>query len=81
MFIKLLGAERAITTANNFGNTANLCRVVNPTTAAVLNIAYANGVVYANTTVTNTAPIFVVKDLTDTLQGTGMLATPVAYRG
>lgn len=81
MFIKLLGAERAISTANNFGNTANLCRIVNPGAAAVLNIAYANGVVYANTTVTNTQPIIVVKDLTDTLQGTGMLATPVAYRG
>jgi hypothetical protein len=81
MVIKLLGAETAITTANNFGNTANLCRVVNTTTAAVLNIAYANGVVYANTTVTNTAPVIVSKNLTDTLQGTGLLATPVAYRG
>jgi hypothetical protein len=81
IIIKVLGAERSIATANSFSNTANLVRVVNPTTAAVLNIAYANGVVYANTTVTNTQPIIVEKGLTDTLQGTGMLASPVAYRG
>lgn len=80
MILKILGAERSIATANAFSNTANLVRVVNPTTAAVLNIAYANGVVYANTTVTNTQPIIVEKGLTDTLQGTGMLAVPVAYR-
>jgi hypothetical protein len=80
MIIKILGAERSIASANAFSNTANLVRVVNPTTAAVLNVAYSNGVVYANTTVTNTQPIIIEKGLTDTLQGTGMLAVPVAYR-
>jgi hypothetical protein len=81
MIVKLLGPEVSISSANVFSNTANLCRVVATGAAAVLNISYANGVVYANTTVTNTAPIIVAKNLTDGLQGTGLLATPVAYRG
>ena len=80
MFIKLKGAEVSIASANNVGLAA-VVRVVNPSTAAVLNLAYANGVVYANTTVTNTQPIVVVKNQTDLLTGSGMLATPVEYRG
>lgn len=80
MFIKLKGPEVSIGTANNVGSST-VVRVVNPTTAAVLNLSYANGVVYANTTVTNTQPIVIVKNQTDLLTGTGMLAAPVEYRG
>lgn len=80
MFIKLKGPEVSIGTANNVGSST-VVRIVNTSTAAVLNLSYANGVVYANTTVTNTHPIVVVKNQTDLLTGTGMLATPVEYRG
>ena len=48
--------------------------------AAVVNVAYSNGVVYANTTVTNTCPVYIEKAYTDTVVGSGMKATPIAYR-
>jgi hypothetical protein len=81
MILKLLGTEIGISTANCFSNTANLVRIINTGTAGVANIAYSNGVVYANVTVGNTESVIIEKGLTDLLQGTSsMKAVPVAYR-
>ena len=76
--LKPNGAERSIGTANNVAS-AHLARVINTGAAAVLNLAYANGTVYANLTVTNTEFVVVEKQPTDTLTGANMLATPLAY--
>jgi len=78
--LKLLGAEIDIgSTANACGNNT-LVRIVNLGAASVVNVAYSNGVVYANTTVTNTCPVYIEKGYTDTVVGSGMKATPIAYR-
>lgn len=81
MILKLLGSEIGISTANNFGNTANLVRIVNTGAAAVCNVSYANGLVYANVTIGNTESVIIEKNITDLLQGSSsMKAVPVAYR-
>lgn len=80
MQIKLKGAEVSIASANTVGG-ATTVRVVNIGAAAVVNLAYANGTVYANTTVSNTESIVIVKGPTDTLAGANMKAAPVEYRG
>lgn len=79
MIIKLLGAEISIATANTVAN-ANLVRVINTGATATMNVAYTNGVVYANVTVTNTESIILQKSITDTIIGANMKAVPVAYR-
>lgn len=76
--LKPIGAERSIGTANNVAE-AKCARVINTGAAAVLNFAYANGTVYGNLTVTNTQFIVIEKQPTDTLTGTNMLATPLAF--
>ena len=80
MFIKLKGAEVSIGSANDV-NSATVVRVVNGGAAAVLNLAYANGTVYANTTVSNTESIIVTKGPAELLTGANMKAAPVEYRG
>ena len=80
MFIKLKGTEVSIATANNVG-AASIIRIINTGAAAVLNLSYANGVVYANTTVSNVESIVIAKGPTDLVTGANMLAAPVEYRG
>lgn len=80
MFIKLKGAEVSLSSANTVGD-ATAVRIINTGTSAVCNVAYANGVVYANTTISNTESIVIVKSATDTVVGANMKATPVDYRG
>lgn len=77
--LKLKGAQVSIASANNVGN-ANLVRIVNTGAAAVMNVAYANGTVYANCTVSNTQAVIIEKDPTDTVTGANMLAVQIAYR-
>lgn len=77
--LRLKGTQIAIGSANNVGG-ANLVRIVNTGAAAVLTVAYANGTVYANCTVSNTEAVIVEKDPTDTVAGTNMLAVQIAYR-
>lgn len=77
---KLTGPEVAIGSANTVANST-LVRVINTGAAAVLNVAYANSLVYANTTVANTGDIIIQKGATDTLTGANMRATPLAYKG
>lgn len=77
--LRLKGAQVSIASANNVGN-ANLIRVINTGAAAVMNVAYANGTVYANCTVSNTQAIVIEKDPTDTVAGANMLAVQIAYR-
>lgn len=80
MILKLLGAEIGISSANDC-NSSNLIRIINTGAAASCNVAYANGVVYANVTIGNTESIIIEKTTTDLLQGTStMKAVPVAYR-
>lgn len=80
MILKLLGAEINIGSTANAVANSTLVRVINTGAAAVLNVQYANGVAYANTTVSNTEYVVIEKAATDKLVGTGMLATPVAYK-
>ena len=80
MFVKLKGAEVAIDSANNVGG-ASAIRVVNTGNDAVVNLAYANGLVYANTTVQKSDSIVLVKSATDLVIGSSMRAAPVECRG
>lgn len=80
MILKLLGAEIDIGSTANAVANATLVRVINGGAAAVLNVQYANGTAYANTTVSNTQYVIVEKAATDKLVGAGMKATPVAYK-
>ncbi len=82
MIIKPLGNEVDIATASNVAN-ADLVRVVNTGAAAgLVTLKYANGVTYASFTISNADPAIIVeKKPTDTIGGTGMKATAVAYKG
>lgn len=80
MFIRLKGAEVSIASANDVAS-ATVVRVMNTGAAAVLNVAYANSLVYANCTVSNTESIVITKAPTDLLTGANMKAAPVEYRG
>ena len=80
MFIKLLGPQVSIASANSV-DLASTIRIVNTGATATLNLAYANGTIYANTTVSNTQSIVLVKNETDLVTGANMLAAPVQYRG
>lgn len=79
MILKLLGTEVAIDTANNVAS-AGLVRVINVGAAAVCNVAYSNGTVYASVTVSNVESVVIQKSATDTLTGANMKAAPIAYR-
>lgn len=80
MFIKLKGAEISIATANTVAN-ATAVRIFNTGAAAVCNVAYSNGTVYANATVSNTEALVIVKSNSDTVVGPNMRAAPVEFRG
>lgn len=76
--LKPLGPEVALT-ANTTVANSTLVRVLNTGAAGVLTFANA-GVTYANMTVSNTQYVVVQKSPTDTLQGTNMVAVPVAWK-
>jgi len=77
---KFLGTQVALSSANNVGGSG-LVRVINNNSAVgVLTVAYANGTTYANTTLAAYETMIVEKGKTDSLAGTNLLATPVAYR-
>lgn len=78
IILKPTSTEVALT-ANTTVANSTLVRVVNLGATGVLTFANA-GVTYANLTVTNTQPIVVQKGATDTLQGTNMVAAPVAWK-
>jgi len=81
IIVKPQGAQVALTSANSVSN-GSLIYIVNIGAAGVANVQYANGVVYANVTVTNTYPSLLQKSMTDLVIGTStMFAVPVAYKG
>jgi len=80
MILKLLGAEIDIGSTAIAVANSTLVRVINTGAAAVLNVQYSNGTVYANTTVSNVEYVVIEKAATDKLVGTGLKATPVAYK-
>lgn len=80
MIVKLLGSEISISSTANDVNKAVLVRIINTGATAVANLAYSNGTVYANLTISNTESVIVEKSSTDLIKGTDMLAVPVAYR-
>jgi len=81
IIIKPQGAQVALSSANTVSNSS-LVYIVNTGAAGVANIQYANSVVYANVTVTNTYPTLIQKSMTDLVVGTSsMFAVPVAYKG
>jgi hypothetical protein len=75
---KLLGNEITISSANNVGSS-NLVRVF-CSSSAVITFAYANGTSYANTTMATSEVAIFAKGNTDTVAGSNMKATPIAYR-
>jgi len=75
---KLLGNEISISSANTVVNS-NLVRVI-CTTSSVITFAYANGTAYANTTMATSEVAIFQKNTTDTIAGSNMRATPIAYR-
>jgi hypothetical protein len=81
MIIKLLGDEIDINSTANNVSSSGLVRVVNRGTGnTVLIQKYANGTQIASTTVLGNSEIIVIKGNTDTLIGSNMVATPVAYK-
>ena len=79
MIIKVLGAETSIATANSVAN-ATLVRIINTGAAATCNVAFANALVYANLTITNTENIVLQKSATDLITGANMKAVSIAYK-
>ena len=77
--LKLLTEEIAISTANTVANNV-LVRVTNPTTSNVLLTQANTGGTIASTTVLGNSAVIVMKANTDTLAGTGLKATAVAYK-
>jgi hypothetical protein len=78
IILKPQGVEVALT-ANSTVANSTLVRVINTGAAGVLTFANA-GVTYANLTVSNTQYVVVQKGPTDTLQGSNMLGTPIAWK-
>lgn len=76
--VKLLGAEISIASANTVGG-ANLVRVINTGSAAILNVANTTAV-YANCTVAQNESVTIEKAATDTVTGANMRAAPIAFR-
>ena len=76
--LKPVGTEVSLS-ANTTVANSTLVRVIN--TGALGALTFANaGVTYANLSVSNTQYVVVQKAPTDTLQGTNMLAVPVAWK-
>lgn len=80
MFIRILGPEVSLASANDV-NQSTTVRVFNTGSTGVLNLAHANGVVYANTTVGSSEAVVIVKGGSELLTGANMKAAPVQYRG
>lgn len=80
MYIRLKGTEVSLGTANDVAS-ATTVRVINTGAGAVLNLSYANGTIYANTTVSQWESVVIVKGATDLLTGANMKGAPVEYRG
>jgi len=78
--IKPLGTEQSISSANTVANS-NLVRVTyTGGTSSVLTFANSGGT-YANLTIMSSLPtVIVTKQSSDTLQGTSLIAVPIAYR-
>lgn len=78
IILKPQGVEIALS-ANSTVANSTLVRVINTGATGVLTFANS-GVTYANLTVSNTQYVVVQKSASDTLQGTNMLATPIAWK-
>ena len=81
MIYKFLTQEISIASvANNVGQN-QVVRVVNITNANnTLLVQYANGTTYGSGSVLGNSEIVIIKNPTDLLIGTGMVATAVAYK-
>jgi hypothetical protein len=81
MIIKPLGLEISINSQNSVSN-AYAVRVVNPTSSNVLVTIASNSTTNsASFTVLGNSAIIVEKTPSYLIQGTGILATPVARKG
>jgi hypothetical protein len=80
MILKLLSPEINIGSTANDVSTATLVRIINTGALASANVAYANGTVYANVSVSNTESVIIEKTPTDLVKGANMLAVSVAFR-
>ena len=78
--IKPLDFEISISTANTVGNNV-LVRCVNPTTGnLVITVASNASTNVSSLTILANSELIIEKQPTYLVQGTGILATPVAYR-
>lgn len=80
MILKLLSPEINIGSTANDVSTATLVRIINTGALASANVAYANGTVYANVSVSNAESVIIEKTPTDLVKGANMLAVSVAFR-
>lgn len=77
--IKPKSTEITASSANTI-NSATLVRVFNNSaTVHLLTLAYANTTTYATLTVAGYGEVFIAKDPTDTIQGTNIQATKIAF--
>jgi hypothetical protein len=75
--LKLRGLELSCNTANNVAN-ATYVRVYVPA-AALITVAYANGVNYGSFTALGNNEYILVKKPTDTVQGTSCNAVSIGF--
>ncbi len=75
---KPLANEVSIGTANVVYNY-QLVRVINPAATGAVLVVSSGGSQYANITMLGNSELIIKKSANDTLQGTGMVAVPVAY--
>ena len=81
MIYKFSNLEISISTANTVYD-APLVRCVNPTTGnLVVTVSVNSSVNVASFTILGNSELVVEKTAAHRLQGTGVLAAPVAYRG
>jgi hypothetical protein len=81
MIYKILSTEVDISSASNV-SSAKTVRLLNPTASAVL-VTYANsgGTTLGTITIGSNSEIRISKLATDTVAGTGIKATSIAYKG
>jgi hypothetical protein len=81
MIIRTLGPEVDIATvANNVAN-ATLIRVVNGGTAGLLTVQFSNGATCGTLTMPGNTVEIVQKKQNHMVIGTGMKASPIAFKG
>lgn len=76
--LKIKGLEIAVSSANTVANTTVVRCFNNSGSDDVITVANSGGT-YANLTIASYDSVVIVKQPTDTVQGTNILATPIGH--